>query len=92
MHTCTCPPPPPQAAAALPAARGSAFDWEGDTPLNLPMESLVIYEAHVRGFTAHASCGVAAPGVRQAEGVGRGGERGLGCGGWVGARVQVEAR
>ncbi|KAG2454971.1 hypothetical protein HYH02_000797 [Chlamydomonas schloesseri] len=53
----------PQAAAALPARRGATFDWEGDTPLNLPVESLVIYEAHVRGFTAHASSGVAAPGT-----------------------------
>jgi isoamylase len=56
----------PQAAAALPTgsrSRGApSFDWEGDRPLNLPMESLVIYEAHVRGFTAHQSSGVKAPG------------------------------
>ncbi|KXZ47657.1 hypothetical protein GPECTOR_33g539 [Gonium pectorale] len=64
------------AAAALPANPNAArrgrngsgspagsFDWEGDRPLNLPMESLVIYEAHVRGFTAHESSGVAAPGT-----------------------------
>jgi glycogen operon protein len=40
----------------------SAFDWQGDTPPDLPFESLVIYEVHVKGFTAHASSGVAAPG------------------------------
>jgi isoamylase len=39
------------------------FDWEGDRPLNLPFEDLVIYEAHVRGFTRHPSSEVAAPGT-----------------------------
>lgn len=34
------------------------FDWEGDKPLELPMEDLVIYEAHVRSFTCHESSGV----------------------------------
>lgn len=34
------------------------FDWEGDQPLNLPMNDLVIYETHVRSFTADASSGV----------------------------------
>ena len=34
------------------------FEWEGDKPLELPMEELVIYEAHVRGFTRDASSGV----------------------------------
>lgn len=55
-----------QAAGALPSTSSSgrsSFDWEGDRPLNLPMESLVIYEAHVRGFTAHPTSGVAAPGA-----------------------------
>ena len=41
----------------------STFDWEGDRPLNLPLEDLVIYEAHVRGFTADPSSGVSAPGT-----------------------------
>jgi isoamylase len=27
------------------------FDWEGDQPLCLPWEQLVIYEMHVRGYT-----------------------------------------
>lgn len=31
------------------------FDWHGDHPLEIPMEDLVIYEAHVRGFTRHPS-------------------------------------
>jgi len=34
------------------------FDWEGDKPLELPMKDLVIYEAHVRGFTKDPSSGV----------------------------------
>ena len=39
------------------------FDWEGDRPLRTPLQDLVIYEAHVRGFTRHPSAGVAAPGT-----------------------------
>jgi len=34
------------------------FDWEEDNPLETPMEDLIIYEIHVRGFTAHHSSGV----------------------------------
>lgn len=34
------------------------FDWEGDRPLEIPLEELVIYEMHVRGFTQHPSSGV----------------------------------
>jgi glycogen operon protein len=34
------------------------FDWEGDKPLNIPLEDLVIYEMHVRGFTKHPSADV----------------------------------
>ena len=51
----------PQAAAALPP-RVDAFDWRGDRPLATPMQDLVIYEMHVRGFTVDPSSGVAAPG------------------------------
>lgn len=29
----------------------SDFDWEGDTPLQLPWNDTVIYEAHVKGLT-----------------------------------------
>src|SRR6478672_2443618 len=35
------------------------YDWEGDAPLNRSFGDTVIYEAHVRGFTAHPSSGVA---------------------------------
>ena len=36
----------------------STYDWEGDRPLRRPARETVIYELHVRGFTAHASSGV----------------------------------
>jgi isoamylase len=39
------------------------FNWEGDRPLEIPMEDLVIYEMHVRGFTRHPSSGVKHPGT-----------------------------
>ena len=39
------------------------FDWEGDTALEIPTKDLMIYEAHVRGFTAHPSSKVSAPGT-----------------------------
>ena len=35
-----------------------AYDWEGDVPLNRPWARTIIYEMHVRGFTAHPSSGV----------------------------------
>lgn len=34
------------------------FDWEDDRPLEIPIEDLIIYETHVRGFTRHPSSGV----------------------------------
>lgn len=36
------------------------YDWEGDQPLRRPVAETVIYEMHVRGFTAHPGSGVAA--------------------------------
>jgi glycogen operon protein len=39
------------------------FNWENDKALEIPMEDLVIYEMHVRGFTAHPSSGVKHPGT-----------------------------
>ena len=39
------------------------FDWEGDQQLNIPLEDLVIYEMHLRGFTADCSSRVKAPGT-----------------------------
>ncbi len=34
------------------------FDWEGDRHPNLPVNELIIYEMHVRGFTQDATSGV----------------------------------
>lgn len=34
------------------------FDWEGDRPLNYPLEKVVIYETHLKGFTASKNSGV----------------------------------
>ena len=50
---------------ATPRARliSEDFDWEDDRPLGLPLEDLVIYEMHVRGFTRHATSGVRFPGT-----------------------------
>ncbi len=31
------------------------FEWEGDRPLNVPMNDYIIYEMHVRGFTKDKS-------------------------------------
>jgi len=50
-----------QHGCALPTPE--QFDWEGDRPLNLPMEETVIYEMHVRGFTADPSSGTLHPGT-----------------------------
>ena len=36
-----------------------AYDWEGDAPLERPCSRTIVYEMHVRGFTAHPSSGVA---------------------------------
>jgi glycogen operon protein len=35
------------------------YDWEGDRPLKRPCSRTIIYEMHVRGFTAHPNSGVA---------------------------------
>jgi glycogen operon protein len=39
------------------------FDWQDDAPLDCSLESLYIYEVHLKGFTAHRSSGVAHPGT-----------------------------
>jgi len=39
------------------------YDWEGDRSLATPLKDTVIYEMHVRGFTAHQSSGVRHPGT-----------------------------
>ena len=35
-----------------------AYDWEGDEPLRRPSTRTIVYEMHVRGFTAHPSSGI----------------------------------
>jgi glycogen operon protein len=40
-----------------------SFNWQGDGPPRVPLEDTIIYELHVRGFTCHASSGVAKPGT-----------------------------
>jgi glycogen operon protein len=40
-----------------------AFDWQGDRNFELPLEKLVIYEVHLKGFTAHPSARVRFPGT-----------------------------
>ena len=37
-----------------------AYDWEGDRPLGREFTRTVIYELHVKGFTAHPNSGVRA--------------------------------
>jgi glycogen operon protein len=39
------------------------FEWGEDQPLNIPLADTVIYETHVRGFTADPSSRVAHPGT-----------------------------
>lgn len=53
------------AASCVPIG-GPKFDWEGDKPLNLPLENLVIYELHVRGFTQDPTSRCAFPGTYKA--------------------------
>ena len=40
-----------------------AFDWQAITAPDLALEQLVIYEVHLKGFTAHPSSGVRNPGT-----------------------------
>jgi isoamylase len=37
----------------------SEYDWEGDEPIGRPFRETIVYEAHVKAFTAHPSSGVA---------------------------------
>jgi glycogen operon protein len=41
----------------------SGYDWEGDHPLDRPLEDTIIYEMHVRGFTRSPASGVGHPGT-----------------------------
>ena len=47
------------AAAKSVVADLSAYDWEGDQPLDHPFSSTVLYEVHVGGFTRNANSGIA---------------------------------
>jgi len=40
-----------------------AFNWKNDKKPNIPLEQLIIYETHLKGFTAHKSSGVKYPGT-----------------------------
>jgi isoamylase len=53
--------PGENAAAALRSVvvDPTAYDWEGDAPLGLPIVRTILYEMHVAGFTRHPSSGVA---------------------------------
>ena len=48
----------PRTAMKSVVADLSTFDWEGDVPLGRPFSRTVIYELHVRGFTAHPTSGL----------------------------------
>ena len=39
------------------------FDWQGDLPLNYKLKDCIIYESHLKGFTASPSSGVEHPGT-----------------------------
>ncbi len=41
------------------------FDWAGDVRPDIPLEKLIIYEVHLKGFTAHPSSRVAHRGTYQ---------------------------
>lgn len=43
--------------------RVEAFPWGYDRPLEVPIEDVIIYELHVRGFTRHPSSHVEHPGT-----------------------------
>ncbi|MCI0382053.1 MAG: glycogen debranching protein GlgX [Chlamydiae bacterium] len=45
------------------AIREKAFDWENDSPPQIPLCDLLIYEMHVRGFTKHPSSQVSHSGT-----------------------------
>ncbi len=40
-----------------------SFDWKGDVRHEIPFEKMIIYEVHLKGFTAHKSSGVKNPGT-----------------------------
>lgn len=53
----------PTGESELQAVFPLQFDWKKDTRPKVPFEEMVMYCMHVRGFTAHTSSGVKAPGT-----------------------------
>jgi glycogen operon protein len=43
--------------------REDTYDWEGDSPLEIPFHESILYKLHVRGFTKHISSEVQARGT-----------------------------
>lgn len=41
----------------------ASYDWEGEKRPNIPFKELIIYEMHLRGFTAHISSNCENPGT-----------------------------
>lgn len=39
------------------------FDWNGENRIRIPYEDMILYQCHLRGYTKHASSGVANPGT-----------------------------
>lgn len=39
------------------------FDWQGDRPINRSLSESIIYEVHLKGFTAGKNAGVSCPGT-----------------------------
>ncbi len=39
------------------------FDWRGDRPPQIPFNQMIVYEVHLRGFTADPSSKVSSPGT-----------------------------
>jgi isoamylase len=58
-------PDPRDNACAMPKSVvvDHAFDWQGDRRLEIPLEQLIIYEVHAKGFTADPSSSVRFPGT-----------------------------
>ncbi len=56
----------PERGAAFPkcvVVDDSLYDWQGDHPPRRPLSDTVVYEVHLRAFTAHPSARAAAPGT-----------------------------
>lgn len=45
------------------AKKPTSFDWQNDTPPNIPKKDQILYEMHVRGFTQDPTSKVAHPGT-----------------------------